>query len=157
MNFLKTLAVLTLILITSCGTKKTDALDYFSYETECLNNEFDGRYIVRAWGKGNKEKDALEQAKKNALNDLLFKGIRRGKSDCHINPLVVEVNARKNHETYFDNFFSKTRIYSRYISKKNGPYKKKFISEHEIVYEISLQIELDMLKEKLIKDEIINH
>ena len=48
------------------------------FETQCLGVEEDGSQTLRTWGFGNKKKDAVEQAMKNAVRDVLFKGISRG-------------------------------------------------------------------------------
>ncbi len=146
--------ILTL-LIYSCGSQKNEILEYYSYETECLGVELDGSQTLRALGKGKNKKDAIEQAEKNALNDVMFKGIRKGKSECSMIPLVVEVNARNNHEKYFNNFFEKNRIYSKYISYKDGSFKEKHSSDTEVVYGITVRVLRSKLKKRLIKDDII--
>jgi len=140
----------------SCGTQKNEILEYYSYETECLGTELDGSQTLKAWGKGKNKKDAIEQAEKNALRDVLFKGIRSGKSECSVNPLVVEANAREKHEKYFNNFFGKNRIYSKYVSYKDGSFKEKHSSETEVVYGITVRVLRSKLKNQLEKDEIIN-
>lgn len=154
---MKTITSLVIVfLIFSCGSQKNENLDYYSYETECLGVELDGSQTLRAWGRGKNKKDAIEQAEKNALNDVLFKGIRKGKSECSMIPLVVKVNARENHEKYFNNFFHKNRTYSKYISYKDGSFKEKHSSDTEVVYGITVRVLRSKLKKRLIKDDIIN-
>jgi hypothetical protein len=143
-------------ILNSCGTIKNENLEYYSFETECLGVELDGSQTVRAWGLGKNNADAIEQAKKNALRDVLFNGIRNGKSDCNLVPLVVEVNAQKKYAKYFYNFFSNYRVYSKYISSRDGSFKEKHSSENEVTYAITLRILNEQLKNQLIKDKIIN-
>jgi hypothetical protein len=76
----------------------------YSKETECLGVEMDGSQTVKAWGFGNGKKDAVEQAKKTAVRDVLFKGIRSGKDECNQKPLINEVNAQEKYEDYSINF-----------------------------------------------------
>ena len=82
-----------------------NAVTFIQYDTECLGVEGDGSQTVRAWGLGKNRKDAVEQAKKNAVSDVIFKGIRAGLAGCNTRPLVGEVNARERYEEYFDRFF----------------------------------------------------
>ncbi|MEG1910342.1 MAG: hypothetical protein RR190_05155, partial [Bacteroidales bacterium] len=82
----RTIIVTTVVLcIASCffACNTSNRLGgYQNYETECLNSELDGSYTLRAWGIGRNQVDALAQARKNALRDVIFKGISKGKSDC---------------------------------------------------------------------------
>jgi len=154
---MKTITSLIIIfLIFSCGSQKSENLDYYSFETECLGVELDGSQTLKAWGRGKNKKDAIEQAEKNALNDVLFKGIRKGKPDCSMIPLVVDPNALEDHEKYFNKFFFKNRIYSKYISYKDGSFKEKHSSDTEMVYGITVRVLRSKLKKQLIKDDIIN-
>ena len=68
---------------TSCKPQKKIAGNY-TYETECMGIEMDGSQTLKAWGYGKNRIDAVEQAKKNAVRDVLFKGIRNGKTECNI-------------------------------------------------------------------------
>ena len=86
------------------------------YEAECLGVEGDGSQTIRAWGFGKNKNDATEQAQKNAVYAVIFKGITKGVAGCNMKPLLSEVNAREKYEDYFDNFF-----------KDDGPFKD-FIS-----------------------------
>ena len=49
-----------------------------SFESECMGVELDGSQTLKAWGTGRNYSDACEQAKKNAVRDVLFKGIKNG-------------------------------------------------------------------------------
>ena len=43
-----------------------------SEQTECISVEQDGSQTLRVWGKGRNRVDAVEQAKKNAVYEVLF-------------------------------------------------------------------------------------
>ena len=68
------------------------------FETQCLGVEEDGTQTLRVWGFGSKKKDAVEQAMKTAVRDILFKGIHAGMEGCNTRPMLTEVNARERHE-----------------------------------------------------------
>lgn len=105
---------IAMMLLASCTTTKSTA--YMTYETQCLGVELDGSQTLLAWGEGKNKADAEEQAKKNAVRDVIFKGIQAGKSDCTKLPLVNTPNARQKYEDYFNAFFADGGDYKNYIS-----------------------------------------
>lgn len=110
------LSIITLFLV-ACGTTKSTAYtSYMNYETQCLGVELDGSQTLLAWGEGKDKADAEEQAKKNAVRDVIFRGIRAGKSDCTKPPLVNVPNAQQRYEDYFNTFFTDGGDYKKYIS-----------------------------------------
>ena len=90
-----------------------------SYETECLNIEQDGSQTLRVWGEGRNKVDAVEQAKKNAVNEILFHGVLKGNKGYNQRPLVTIVNARERYQEYFDTFFMDKGEYANYVSMKD--------------------------------------
>ena len=127
--------------------KKTSS--YYDFETECLQDKLDGSYIFYTWGKGSDKSEAINQAKKNAINDLLFKGINKG---CQLNPLIIEVNGESKYKSYVYSFFQKD--YKDYITIEKSP-KKLFKSQQQTTYGVKICINTQALKQKLIKDNII--
>jgi len=90
----------------SCDPQKKIAGNY-TYKTECMGVELDGSQTVKAWGIGRNRTDASEQARKNAVRDVLFNGISSGRQECNIKPVLFEVNAQEAHEDFFNKFFAK--------------------------------------------------
>ncbi|MCM1452313.1 MAG: hypothetical protein NC102_08635 [Clostridium sp.] len=103
--------------LASCGTTKSTA--YMTYETQCLGTERDGSQTLQAWGEGKNKADAEEQAKKNAVEDVIFKGIQAGKSDCTKVPLVNTPNARQKYEDFFNAFFADGGEYKNFVSMED--------------------------------------
>ena len=91
----------------------------FAQETECISKEMDGSLTLRVWGTGRNKTDALEQAKKQAVYDVLFKGVTRGNTDYNMRPVMTEVNARQRYQDYFDIFFMDRGEYRKYISMED--------------------------------------
>ena len=58
----------------------------------------DGSLTLRVMGTGRNKIDAFEQAKKQAVYDVLFKGITKGNTDYNMRPVMTEVNARQRHQ-----------------------------------------------------------
>lgn len=87
-----------------CHAQRRQNSGVKEFEAECLGVEGDGSQTIRAYGFGKDKDDAVEQAQKNAVYAVIFKGITKG-SGCNMKPLLTEVNAREKYEDYFDNFF----------------------------------------------------
>ena len=147
---------LSILMLASCSPKKTVSA-FYTFETECLNTEMDGSETLRAWGSGRNKRDALEQAKKNAVRDVLFKGVRNGNGGCSTRPLVTTVNAEEKYERYFNTFFQDGGEYANYISMKdtkNRSYDSESTGQQD-KYGTVVRVLRSKLKEKLIQDEII--
>ena len=114
--------ILTLLLLSAIdlAAQQNRTAGNFSNPTECMGVEMDGSQTLKAYGNGRNRSDAIEQARKNAVRDVLFNGIREGKAGCETRPLVPEVNAQRKHEKYFNAFFA-----------DDGPYKEFTSTEDE--------------------------
>ena len=94
MNKLYLFSVITFSFVClSCNNLRQVSANY-DYKTECAGVEGDGSQTLIAWGNGRNRFDAIEQAKKNAVRDVIFKGITDGKDECNNRPVLGEVNAR---------------------------------------------------------------
>ncbi|MCQ2265859.1 MAG: hypothetical protein MJZ46_07480 [Bacteroidales bacterium] len=94
---MKRLFLLLLISLTISYSNAQDTKgDYYTPEIECLGVEEDGSQTLRSWGVGRNKQDAIEQAKKNAVKAVLFKGIQKGNGECNVRPLIYEVNAQEH-------------------------------------------------------------
>nr|MBP7471808.1 hypothetical protein [Prevotella sp.] len=128
-----------------------------SYETECLGVELDGSQTVRSWGIGKSKIDAKEQAKKNAVWDVIFKGIPSNGTGCNTRPLLYEVNAQEKYEYYFNAFFKDGGEYKKYINnadtKKGSKITKKGKSQDAV--SVVVRVKRMELLERLIADKII--
>lgn len=128
------------------------------FETQCLGVEEDGSQTVRAWGFGKKKKDAVEQAMKNAVRDVLFKGIKEGMDGCNLRPMITEVNASERHAAYFNKFFADGGKYKSFVSLKDENKKKSRESVKSSLgtrWSVTVRILCPKLCERLIQDKII--
>lgn len=152
---------LALISLLSCNPQRQIA-GHYSYETECLGSELDGSQTVRAWGTGRNRGDAIEQAKKNVIREVLFKGIRNGKPECHVRPVIVEVNAHEKYEDYFFNFFRDEGPYSEFIIDDDGSdlhlsvIKGRKKAGDQETYGVVVRVHRARLKERMMSDNIIS-
>lgn len=141
---------------------QTSTSAYYEYEVECLGVELDGSQTLRAWGVGRNKSDAVEQAKKNAVRAVLFKGIRRGLAGCNTKPLIFEVNAEEKYEDYFNVFFLDGGEYSNYVSMKDEKRvslfkkdKEKEKSKHFVKYGVTVRVLRADLKKRLEGDNVL--
>lgn len=143
----------------SCGAKKTEvssAYAYTSFETTCMGVEHDGSQTLRAWGKGSNKADAIEQAKKNAVYDVLFKGIV-GTGECARRPLVGEVNARERYAQYFNPFFSDGGEYRKFVKEEKSGEKSRLEAKavSQTAYGIIVTVDREGLRKQLEEDGVI--
>ncbi len=134
---------------------------YYTYETECMGVELDGSQTLKSWGSGKNRFDAVEQAKKNGVRDVLFKGIVKGKNECNQKPVIFEVNAQENHEDYFNKFFSDEGPYTQFVSMKDESLMPKLLKDKkkagsEVTEGVIVRVLRAELKKKMIEDKIIN-
>jgi len=128
------------------------------FDTQCLGVEEDGTQTLRAWGFGNKKKDAVEQAMKNAVRDVLFKGIKEGMDGCNMRPMITEVNARERYADYFNKFFADGGKYKRFVSLKDENKKKSREQVKSTLgtrWSVTVRVLCPKLREHLLKDKII--
>jgi hypothetical protein len=153
------LLVGSLVLLASCGPQRQIAGNY-AHVCECISMEGDGSFTILAWGEGRNRFDAVEQAKKNALRDVIFKGIIDGKGNCDKKPLLTEVNAEQKYEDYFVKFFADKGPYLKYVELKDERIEDKILrdrqaSSKDITNSVVVRVLRYDLKQKLIEDNIL--
>ena len=128
-----------------------------SFETVGLGSERDGSMTVRAWGKGKDKADALEQARKNALYDVIFKGVKQGEGTFNARPLIYEVNAETKYEYYFNKFFADGGEYTTYATLEDENRRARMVAKGKAQENWStvIRVKRSELKQRLIDDGII--
>ncbi|KMQ70687.1 hypothetical protein [Chryseobacterium koreense] len=88
----------------------------WKYEIECAGVGQDGSYLVRVFSFEKTRKLVIEQAKKNAVHGVIFKGFI-GNSECGTQkPLAKNPNAEAENEHFFNNFFMDGGKYMKYVT-----------------------------------------
>lgn len=117
----------------------------------------DGKQTLRVWASGRNRTDAIEQAKKKAVYDVVFSGIQSGNGECNAYPVLDESNARKKYEDYFDLFFSDGGAYKAYVTTSN--HKKSSIvrlyGDGTQTLGIIVTVDRSALRKRLENDNII--
>lgn len=151
-KFLWTLAFLCGLLVSFGQTG-----EYGLPATECMGVEGDGSQTLRVWGLGRNKTDALEQAKKNAVKEVIFKGIRNGSKECEMRPLIYEVNAGEKYQYYFNVFFKDDGDYKLYVTTEDRRplTNKKENTATQVKYGVTVRVLRAELRQRLINDKII--
>ena len=130
----------------------------FAQETECISKEMDGSLTLRVWGTGRNRTDALEQAKKQAVYDVLFRGVAKGNTDYTMRPILTEVNARERYQDYFDIFFMDRGEFLKYISmedKRAGSTKVAKRNFRDVTVGVTVRVLVPQLRARLKADGLL--
>jgi len=151
-------ALTTFVVLIGCRTPEKSS-GYYNYSVECLGNENNGNIIVKSWGTGRDRNEAEANAEKNALKDIMFKGIRNGKEECGSRPLIVKPNTLENNEVYFNRFFTST--YKKFVAMHREPLLDRTFNPNprtnkNVAYALTLTVDVSMLKSHLVRDNIID-
>lgn len=88
------------------------------YEIECAGIGADGTYLLKVYTYSKKKNLPMEQAKKNAVHAVLFKGFP-GNNDtrCYTQkPICTNPNIEFEKKEFFDTFFQDGGKYMKYVS-----------------------------------------
>ena len=107
----------------------------------------------------SKEEGTAEESseKKNAVRDVLFKGVVAGSRECSVRPLITEVNAQERYASYFNDFFRDGGEYLKYVSMedKKTNSNTKASNKTQISYSTTVRVLRSQLQQKLIEDKIL--
>jgi hypothetical protein len=128
MKIRSALLLMTVFFILSCRT--TVPVDYSNYEVQALEQGVQGTVLMKVYSYDKTVDSAIERAKMNAVQAVLFKGIP-GSNVAR--PMVKE--GMDAHKEYFEEFFGLYKIRKRITKRKqnqdyldfsrvfNAPYK----------------------------------
>lgn len=152
------LPALLLIALAGCRPKQTVSSTWSQYNfgVHYVGTDGDGTLTLRAWGNGPDIDQAVENAKKNALNQVLFKGVS-GASGINADPLVTEVNARERYAEYFDRFFAPGGEYANFVRETSRTDGSRMSSESNSRrnYSIIVTVDRPALRQQLRADGVI--
>lgn len=152
-------AVCLVLALTGCKTSTQTMNEYaFSeFKTQCLGVSPSGIQMLRTWGTGMNKAKAIEEAKRNAVNAVIFDGIVDGNGECNKRPLVNVPNARERYEDYFNAFFREGGAYNKYVTLEEK--RTSRISSKNTALEswsVVVNVNRTELKNRLIDDNVIS-
>ena len=117
---------LFLIMLTSFGlsisaqNKKADKdTRNWVYEIEPVSVGAQGSYLIKVWSYSKKPIVALEQAKKNAVHGIIFKGFTGIQGVPGQRPLTNNPNLEVEQAEFFKNFFAEGGKYMKFVNITN--------------------------------------
>lgn len=116
------------------------------YELECAGTGTDGTYLVRVYSYSKKPKIAIEQAKKNAVHGIVFKGFAGGGQGCvSQKPLAGNPGIEQEKQEFFINFFADGGKYMKFVSQSGDGTPESTVKvgkEYKVGVVVSVQKEL---------------
>ena len=144
------------LLFAACGAHRSQA--YYDYESKVIQAHGDGSYVIRAWGRGRNAAHSYEVAQKQALQDIIFKGVQAQSSNIeNLKPLCYDMNAREKYEDYFNAFFAEKGPWKQFIAMKD---RRTFTTNRsrtdaQTLGQVTVTVYRADLKRKLQEDGII--
>ena len=143
------------VMISACHPKiyKSTAA-YRQLETEVVKNDLDGHVTLKVYGNGINEDDAIDQAMRNAINEVTFKGIVNGNGTRNVPAIFSNPNVRLDNQDYFDDFF--LRDYRRYVQVVQKVKKMKgFGSSERVNLSVILEVDMNRLRRHYKNDSLL--
>ena len=140
-----------------CSKKLADTGSYFHSGSEYLNSEGDGSITVRAYGMGKTREDAIEQACKNAVRDVLFKGVQTPENTILSRPLIREINAEEKYQYFFNPFVADGGAYRRFVSMEDRRPKSDGVQANSVQqrYAVTVRVLRSELRQYLVEHHIV--
>lgn len=112
-----TIGILITSLFSNAQKKEDKRTMEWRYEIECAGIGADGTYLLKVFTYSKKKNLPMEQAKKNAVHAVLFKGFP-GNNDtrCYTQkPICTNPNIEFEKKEFFDTFFQDGGKYMKYV------------------------------------------
>lgn len=109
-------AITFCLVLTSLEAQVSKTGSDYIFPSRCLGVELDGSVTIECYGKGRNYTDASEQAKKKAVYDVIFFGIKEGNGGCNSNPLIFSPSSQELYSDFIANFFKDSGKYVDYVN-----------------------------------------
>jgi hypothetical protein len=125
-NNLKNVCLLLLLLTSFSITTNAQArkkaekdTEEWRYEIEAVQTGTQGSYLIKVWSYSKKPNIAIEQAKKNAVHGIIFKGFTGTSTVPGQKALASNVNLEEEKKDFFKPFFEDGGKYMKFVSTSN--------------------------------------
>ena len=89
------------------------------YEIEAVQQGVAGTYLIKVWSYSKKPDVAIDQAKKNAVHGIIFRGYAGTDRVPGQSPLTNNPNIEEEKADFFDAFFADGGKYMKFVSVTN--------------------------------------
>lgn len=90
--------------------------DRWRYEIEVVGTGVQGTYLIKVWSYSKKPDVAIEQAKKNAVHGVIFRGFAGKQGITGQKALSSNVNLVEEKSDFFEPFFKDNGKYIKFVS-----------------------------------------
>lgn len=160
-KFIWVIGICATIMLQGCrGSQRVaDSMSYYNFDTTCVAVSPSGMLTLRAWGSGPDRDKAVTEAMKNAVSDVIFKGVKGGGKSYATQAIVTEVNARERYAEYFDRFFADNGEYKKFVNETSTQDKSRLEAKSNGRRNFGLTVDVDRngLREQLRRDGVINN
>lgn len=108
------------------------------YEIECAGTGTAGTYVVKVWSYSKKQAVATNQAVKNAVHGVIFKGVAGGSGCTTQRPLAANPAVEYDRADFFDRFFADGGDFQKYGSATGVPETMKVGKEYKVGVVVSV-------------------
>lgn len=108
--------MLTSLLFGQAAKKADRDTEQWRYEIECVATGAEGSFLVKVWSYSKKPAVAIEQAKKNAVHGIIFKGFSGAGAGCSQQPLVSDPAIEQASQQFFEDFFADGGKYMKFVN-----------------------------------------
>jgi hypothetical protein len=121
-------------------------IEYYRYELECVGTGTEGTYLVRVYNYAKKPKTAINEAKRNAVHGVIFKGFGGGNNCQPQKPLASSAGIEDQFKDYFESFFSDNGKYQKFVAISNDGTPDEVV---KVGKEYKIGITVSVLKDAL--------
>jgi hypothetical protein len=105
------------LLVTAQSERRADReMIEWRYEVEAVQTGAEGTYLVKVWSYSKKPNIAIEQAKKNAVHGVIFKGVAANERIPGQRALTNNANLEMEKQDFFQDFFADGGKYMKFVN-----------------------------------------
>jgi hypothetical protein len=147
-NLVNLIIILSLVFIDNTFAQRKKAnkdTEAWRYEIEAVQTGTQGTYLIKVWSYSKSPNVAIEQAKKNAVHGIIFKGFAGTSTVSGQKPLSSNVNLEQEKSDFFKPFFDDGGKYLKFVSLSNdgsvaAEDRMKIGKEHKIGVIVSVNV-----------------
>lgn len=101
------------------GKKADKDTQIWRYDIECVSTGASGSYLVKVSSYSKDPATAINQAKKNAVHGVIFKGFTGTGAGCTQKPLTSNPALEQEKSEFFKDFFADGGKYMKFVTEAN--------------------------------------
>jgi hypothetical protein len=109
----------TLVVNAQAKKKANKDTEAWRYEIDAVQTGIQGTYLIKVWSYSKKPDIAIEQAKKNAVHGVIFKGFSGTTTVPGQKAIATNVDLEDEKADYFEPFFADKGKYMKFVSTSN--------------------------------------